>query len=290
MAEQRRYHRLVSRPGLSAALAALAVLGAACSGGTLDAGRNNPHDGCASDLGGTACGPSLLDGLVGHWRLDDGTGSMVAVDSSGRGNDGTLHGLDVNAAWVAGRSLGALQTAHAGWVQVPMSPSINAIVDAVTVSAWVYQETPIADPDNFGTALSRQIGTSQDQFYHLSLFGGRPTLFITTGAGYVAPGAPDTVPMNTWIHLAGTWDGATARLYVSGSEIANQALTGTIAHDMTPVILGGNGNDASGVPTELFPGRLDELMLFSRALSAYEVAQLAAGAAFPKVGRDAGTD
>ena len=271
--------------------AALAALGTACSGGTLDAGRNNSHDGCAFDVGGTSCGPpGLLDGLVGHWRLDDGTGSTMAADSSGRGNNGTLHGLDVNGAWVAGRSLGALQTAHVGWVQVPMSPSIDAVVDRVTVSAWVYQETPIMDPDNFGTALSRQIGTSQDQYYHLSIFGGRPTLFITTEVGYVAPGAPDTVAMNTWIHLAGTYDGATARLYVNGSEIANQPLTGTFAQDTTAVILGGNGNDASGVPTELFPGRIDELMLFSRALSGDEIAQLAAGAAFPGAGADAGTD
>ena len=61
-------------------------------------------------------------------------------------------------------------------------------------------------------------------------------------------------------------------------------------HDSTPVILGGNGNDASGVPTELFPGRIDELMLFSRALGADEIAQLAAGAAFPGAPVDAGTD
>jgi len=271
------------------ALAGLATLAGACGGGRLDAGHNN-RDACAADVGGASCPPALLDGLVGHWRLDEGAGSMIAVDSSGRGNDGTLHGLDVDTAWVSGRSLGALQTAHAGWVQVAPSPSIDGIVDRVTVSAWVDQETAISDPDNFATALSRQIGTSEDQHYHLSLFGGRPTLFITTEAGYVAPGAPDAVPMNTWIHLAGTYDGATARLYVDGVEIANQPMTGSFRSDTTPLILGGNGNDASGVPTELFPGRLDELMLFSRALGADEIAQLAAGATFPAAARDAGAD
>jgi hypothetical protein len=44
---------------------------------------------------------------------------------------------------------------------------------------------------------------------------------------------------------------------------------------------GGNGNDASGVPTELFPGRVDELMSCARALSATEIAPLPAGALFP---------
>jgi hypothetical protein len=266
----------VSRARLSALgfVAGLALVGA-CSGGTLDAGHNR----------------RLLDGLVGHWRLDDGTGSTVAVDSSGRGNDGALHDLDPNTAWVGGRSLGALQTAHAGWVEVALKPSIDAIVDGVTVSAWVNQEAAIGSPDNFGTALSRQIGTSEDQYYHLSLFfDGRPTLFITTDVGYVSPGAPDPVPQNTWIHLAGTYDGAVVRIYVNGAEVANQPLTGRFMHDRTPVILGGNGNDASGVPTELFPGRIDELMLFGRALGADEIAQLAAGATFPAAASDAGSD
>jgi hypothetical protein len=274
-----------------AALVAVAGISGACSGGTLDAGRNNPRDACAPDVGAPSCPTTgLLSGLVGHWRMDDGAGSTIAVDSSGRGNDGVLHGLDPATAWVGGRSRGALQTAHAGWVEVPLSPSIDAIVDSITVSAWVYQESAITSPDNFGTAMSRQIGTGENQYYHLSLFyDEHPTLFITTGVGYVAPGASNPVTQNTWVHIAGTYDGTTVRVYVNGAEVTNQPLTGTFAHDRTPVILGGNGNDASGIPTELFPGRIDELMLFSRALSGAEIAQLAAGAAFPAT-RDAGTD
>ena len=175
-------------------------------------------------------------------------------------------------------------------MQVAPSPSIDAIVDRVTVSAWVDQEGTITAADNFATALSRQIGTSEDQHYHLSLLLGRPTLFITTDVGYVAPGAPDTIPRNTWVHLAGVYDGAMVRLYVNGAEVMSEPLTGSFVPDTTPVILGGNGNDASDVPTELFPGRIDELMLFSRALSATEIAQLAAGAAFPGAATDAGTN
>ena len=78
-------------------------------------------------------------------------------------------------------------------------------------AAWVDQEGTITAADNFATALSRQIGTSEDQYYHLSLLLGRPTLFITTDVGYVAPGAPDTIPRDTWVHLAGMYDGAMAR-------------------------------------------------------------------------------
>jgi hypothetical protein len=173
---------------------------------------------------------------------------------------------------------------------VAASPSIDAIVDRVTVCAWVNLESAVTGPDNFGTALSRQVGTSEDQHYHLSLFPGRPNLFITTEVDWVSPIAPDPVPMNTWVHLAGVYDGAMVRLYVDGAEVDSAALTGRFLPDTTPVILGGNGNDASGVPNELFPGRIDELMLYARALSADEIRQLAAGALFPGGMRDAGAD
>ena len=46
------------------------------------------------------------------------------------------------------------------------------------------------------------------------------------------------------------------------------------------------------MPTELFPGRLDEVMLYHRALSAAEIGRLYAGALFTAAppGVDAGVD
>ena len=298
---EQRYHRAVSRarPPATAfarhlgAVASLAFLAGGCRGGVLDAGRNNdPPDACANrDAPSPGCTPTgPLDNLVGHWRLDDGTGSAVAFDSSGRANDGALHGLDPSTAWVSGRSLGALNTAHAGWVQVAHSPSIDAIVDRITVCAWINQQT---HDHRRGQIRDGAVTPDRDE--------RRPVL-----SPVAAPRAADPVhhhqqrlrdahgrrmsARDTWIHLAGVYDGAAVRLYVNGAEVASESLTGSLAPDTTPVILGGNGNDASGVPTELFPGRIDELMLYARALSAEEIARLAAGALFPGGATDAGAD
>lgn len=261
---------------MRAAVNMFAALGLSCTSGTLDAGHNLP---------------SISDNLVGHWRLDDGAGSTGAQDSSGRGNHGVLNGLDPATAWVDGRAQRALQIANVGWVEVAASPSIDAVTGHVTLSAWVNLEGTISPSDIFATALSRQIGTSIDQHYHLSLAtDGRPNLFVTTPSGYVMLGAANPVPIGAWIHIAGTYDGAMGRLYVGGAEVASQALTGSFAADTTPVVLGGNSNDGTGVPTELFPGRIDELMLFSRALGAAEIGQLAAGALFPSAAGTAGAD
>jgi hypothetical protein len=248
-------------------------------------------DPCADGGAGPGCvtiPPGLLDGLVGYWRFEDGVGSKTAHDSSGRGNDGTLEQLDPTKVWVPGRSGDALAVYGAGWVGVVPSPSIDAITDRITMSAWVYFDGTISATDTWGTAISREIGTTIDQHYHLSLhMDGRPSMFLTTPAGSNPTGnldlvmGPDAVPQKTWVHLAGTYDGATARLYVDGALVASQPMTGTFAADTSPLIIGGNGNDASGVPTELFPGRLDEIMLYGRALSDTEIAQLHDGVLFP---------
>lgn len=276
----------------SAGVISLAGLAAACTV-TLDAGHNVARDPCAlPDGAAPGCPPTdLRDNLVGYWRLDDGMGSTVAYDSSERNNQGVLHDLDASTAWVGGRWQGALEIAHTGWVQVAPSPSIDAIADHVTVAAWVDLEGTINSTDNFGTALSRQTGTTNQQHYHLSLFTeGRPSLFLITDSGLAFIQAADAVPKGVWTHVAGVYDGAVARLYVNGQEVVSKALTGAFAADTTPIILGGNGNDASGVPTELFPGRIDELMLYARSLSAAEIAQLAAGALVAAGARDGGAD
>ena len=43
------------------------------------------------------------------------------------------------------------------------------------------------------------------------------------------------VPVNRWSHLALTYDGATLRLYVNGSQVSSRATTGTIKDDRPPV-------------------------------------------------------
>ena len=181
---------LVTRPPSAvldlAMVVSLAWFCGACSE-TLDAGHNKPKENpCPmTDAGLGNCTPTgLLDNLVGHWRLDDPVGSTVAFDSSGRGNQGELQSLNPSGAWVDGRSAGALQTAHAGWVQVAPSPSIDSIVQDVTVSAWINLEGEIS-PDEWAVALSRQVGTGKDQYYHLSIYvDGRASWFLMTDSGF----------------------------------------------------------------------------------------------------------
>lgn len=270
----------------------LTALASACGPRTLvvvdpdpcaDGGVVNGVPGCVP--------PGLLDDLIGYWQLDDGPGSTIANDLTQR-NHGTLVDLDPATAWVTGRAAGGLNVAAAGFAQVSQSASIDSITDQVTLAGWAYLDaaSPIMD---YATIASREEGTTIDQHYHISIdmLAQLPVFFLKTENGLprltIQGPQAMAVPRLTWIHIAGTYDGSIARLYVHGQEVDNEAVTGRFRPDTTPFILGGNGNGPVGV-SERFPGRIDEVMLYRRALSAAEIAMLHAGALFPPQFRDGG--
>ncbi|HEX2660188.1 MAG TPA: LamG domain-containing protein [Polyangia bacterium] len=278
----------------TALLALVLTASAACSARTLTAVGPCPVgtssvDGMACQASGVDASPmdknppsTLLNGLVGLWHLDEAAGSKVALDSSGNHNDGTLVLLDPATAWVTGgRAGGALAVEAQGYVEVPLSDSIAGIVNAVTISAWVYLEGALPNADSYGTALSRQIGTTIDQYYHVGLFrpDAEPSLFIIpTKDGPAAHAVAPGIGLKTWTHLAGTYDGKTATLYVGGTAIATASMTGAFAADSTTLILGGNRNNQT--VDELFPGRIDEIALYNRALTDAEIQRLASAESF----------
>jgi hypothetical protein len=258
------------------AVAALALVAGGCSTRTLLV--VDPVS--CPDGGGPGCASGLLDGLVGFWRLNDPAGSTTARDSSPWGNDGMLTGLDpmMTTAWVAaGPEGGALAPQGKGYVNVPDSTSIDSITDQVTVAGWIYLDGTLT---NYATLISRQIGNGYEQHYHLSLtMTQNPGLFIDTPtSGQVDIVASDVVPQQTWVHLAGTYDGTTSRLYLNGVQVNSGMVSGPFASETNPVVISGNGNGADFAVSEQIPGQLDEVVLYRRALSADEIARIEGGA------------
>ncbi len=258
------------------AVAALTVMGAGCSASPFVAVDPFP---CV-DGSAISCGPGLLNDLIGYWRLDDGAGSATAHDWSSWSNNGTLVDLDPASAWVTGGPEGvALSVAGKGYVNVADSSSIDSITTQVTTAAWIYLDQMNTD---FATAISRQIGTGFGQQYHLSINPMQQAAFYLTSPTKLAYlTSPSAMPLQTWIHLAGTWDGSEARLYVNGTEVTTAQVSGPLSAETNPVVLAGNGNGSSRTVSELVPGRLGDIMLYRRALAADEIARLASGPLLP---------
>jgi hypothetical protein len=186
--------------------------------------------------------------------------------------------LDPSMAWVTGGPEGSSLAPQAkGYINVGASGSIDSVTDQVTVAGWMLVDGTV---NQYATVISRQIGTGFGQHYHLSLTATlHPGLYITTTTGgQLDIVASVVVPAQTWVHLAGTYDGNTARLYLNGAEVNSGAISGPFATETNPVVLGGNGNGTSFAVSEMIPGQLDDVMLYRRALAADEIARIEGGA------------
>jgi hypothetical protein len=95
-------------------------------------------------------------------------------------------------------------------------------------------------------------------------------LWLNRGAGKVLVDSPYELPLDTWTFLAGTYDGATARLFVNGLPAAEKPAHGAITRNGQPLLIGkGLGSNKPS-----FSGRIGELRIYDRALAPDEVRRL----------------
>ena len=93
-----------------------------------------------------------------------------------------------------------------------------------------------------------------------------PMTEVFVGGAYREAKAPSALALNTWTHLASTYDGTTLRLYVNGTQVATLAIAGTITTSTGALRIGGNS-----IWNEWFEGMIDEVRIYNRALSAGEI-------------------
>jgi hypothetical protein len=257
-----------------------------------DAGVSLDHDGEAADGGestdptapGDAVGDDggppavagLARGMILYLRFEQSPEGSFLDDESPLHQVVVPHRLDPMAAWVDGQMGKALlfpggpdggYLSVDGWL-------LNKIGRAVSISCWYLAP---AGAVGAGTLVARRWATVNGFLYRLDITGGRLQMSINAGNTYqgrVTSGVD--LPQQRWVHLAGTFDGATARIYVDGRESGSAAYGMGIPDEQTPLLVGGSAS-AKGVST-LLAGQLDEVILYDRALTAEEIASLASGA------------
>ena len=145
-------------------------------------------------------------------------------------------------------------------VRVPSSASLN-LTTGMTLDAWI---RPTAAQGGYRTILQRQADA-----YFLTASNGDPLHPAgggTFGGSTEGVDGPTASPLNTWTHVAVTYDLATLRLYVNGSQVATHAATGSIQTTTNPLWIGGNTPYG-----EYFQGQIDEARVYNRALPQAEI-------------------
>jgi parallel beta-helix repeat protein len=196
-------------------------------------------------------------GLVAHWKFDEGKGT-AAADSSGNGNKGALIGRPV---WTTGKIGNALSFDGINDnVTVADSNSLD-LTSSFTLSAWVNPASTFTD--------FRSILIKNYKYY-----------IYASVAGYCGDGSPlggfsettdrtvcqpSPLPVNTWTHLAVTYNGSTLTLYRDGVAVATSNASGAPSPTTGTLQIGGSQFG------EYFKGLIDEVRIHNKALSATEI-------------------
>jgi hypothetical protein len=208
--------------------------------------------------------PSLL-----LWYPMDDDPADGAFDASGYGRNATCaNGCPTSTV---GQVNGGFAFAPMQHLELPSEPAFESIT-AFTVSLWIRVNTVGAAGYS---GLAKTLGTTVENSWDLGTFSSNLPSFCTSLDGNsnscdlaVAPG-----PVDTWFHLAGTWDSTTMikTLYVDG--VARTFSPRDVAFDNHVITLG--CDDENGSLFACLDGSLDDVRIYNRALSATEIAALA---------------
>lgn len=211
------------------------------------------------------------DAPVGWWPLSDAPGSFFVTNAAtpfvndgsvfadvGLGAEGALLGASSTAASFTGYSLGA--RAGQSKIEVPASLGLNTTV--FSVECWAL---PRGGNGAFRSPVtSRNAGTGVAEGY--LFYAGtddRWQFWLGTGTAWTVLTGPNAA-LHEWAHLVGTYDGATARFYVNGALVAttNTAFTPNYSYGLRI----GAGSTEGSVGAQFFPGLVDEVAVYDKAL------------------------
>jgi hypothetical protein len=213
----------------------------------------------------------LKRGLVLHFNFDSEPVAGIIPDLSGQGNNGK----DVNVQWIAdGHRGGSVQFGLTkSYITVSNNASLNP--PQLTLSAWI--KTSYQD-----WVWRRIFDKGTGQGYVLSMCGDdkgksyRGEVDIEPGNSWAHSGIK--VTDGCWHHVAGTFDGTYAKVYVDGQRAGKPVnWEGKIPYTAYDLTIGANRSNpkpALGEVDASFNGMMDDVMMFNRALSAEEVRTL----------------
>ncbi len=217
--------------------------------------------------------PANQLGLIAYWSFNEGSGT-VAGDSSGRKKDGTINN---SPPWSAGKVGSALDF---DGDNKDVGTTFNDSPTVTTISTWLYPRTTgeasagsiLSRPNQYtlamcdADAISCPSAPNSLQFAY-PYYEGNEGLWYT-GA--------NSITLNAWNHVVLVYDKGnianTPIIYINGTRV--NVATSSIPSAPTGiegyfVTLGNNSNN--------FDGKMDEVRIYNRALSAAEISALYAG-------------
>ena len=218
---------------------------------------------------------AVEDGLIAYWSFDKDTVKIKkeAVDILS-GLAAAVHG-DPELAPAADCKIGECVLFDGSvdrfLVEDSTPPKIDRDWEEITLECWVYINA-LDDSWNRIISLDDMPANTAVASLYYDDDDNQHGFFVRAG-GKSTVAAQDNVlediPLEEWLHLVGTYDGATVHYYVNGKQEKKYAMKG--GKISKGGLLLGIGDRSDGCDCDTIQGYIDEFRIYDRVLSAAEV-------------------
>jgi hypothetical protein len=230
-----------------------------------------------SEYGVNVSGDMLGNSPVGYWRLNEPATNIPAANLGSLGAAGNGQYLGV----VTNNQAGPRPTAFSGFestntcsqfngsnarVDIPYSASLNP-PNAFTIELWTKPASLTGSQCLLSSVNVAGSGRRGFQLYQNA--ASQWEFRLGADSGLVATAVGGSPATSLWTHLVGVYDGTNAQFYVNGALAGAVPASGTFQPNTNAILRLGA---LSGSPVkDYYKGYLDEVAVYSRALTAAEI-------------------
>jgi hypothetical protein len=212
---------------------------------------------------------TLTNNLTAYWKMDESSGN--ASDATGNGYTLTNN----NSVWFAAAKINNGAVFASANSKNFSKSSVSGLVPSstLTVSAWVYLSS------NNGEAIVSKgnVGTySGPYIFAINVTNGL-SFYSSNGSNAGWVGVNWTPSLNTWYHVAVTFNAGSVAFYVNGVQqgTTQSAVVSSLNQsDTNSFFVGAYSTNGGTANAAFFDGKMDEMGVWSRALSSSEICQL----------------
>jgi hypothetical protein len=223
-----------------------------------------------TSCGGSSSGGGSSSSGVSEFNYKfDETSGATAVNSTG---GGYYNGVIYGAGRVPGKVGNALQFTNSGdRVEIPIINLSDVIpmTGSITIDAWIKLDSAVASSAYFIIGNGGLGGSS----FQLSIYNNLVNFILNDNLGSTSwktvITSTQTLAANTWYHIAATYDGTTANVYINGSLDNTVNKTYPVFPVYNTLFIG--AISYGGSVSKQFQGIIDELRICKYSRSATEI-------------------
>ena len=204
---------------------------------------------------------AVTNDLVGWYQFEEAPGNMVVVDSSGTGYNGTRINVTSFFGGIEGAGSYQFTNGSSPVVTIPYSASAPlfpvSAASPFTISMWV---KPTQAALTTGTVNFLALNENYlNQGFRFAIASGKAKFWSVESGGQIELIAGNSLIAGKWQHLAVSYTGTSAKLYVDGAEAASDL--GDVKPSTVSLKLGSRAGGPSSFIN--FDGLMDDVRIYS---------------------------